>query len=233
LVRGRVVDHRSWSCDRDRGSSGDRERSEDHGPVGRGIAELNAEAGPLRHERHHPLGGEFSLTHLVNVCVGEVPERLSDAEWPAGEWPAEERGRYRGLCNISDVYGPDQEERVLNAFDQQGLAGIGAVAGFVDGDDGFATVDGTSGHPEIWCSVNTDGTLVRLDLTYPEYLEALLLTRRLFGWQYLYADPRDPGFGYCHPDLGPDLDFLERTFPHDDFSELRARWNVQLRGGNE
>lgn len=187
------------------------------------------------------VGGEFSLTHLVNVCVGTVPDGLSDAEWPTaewptGQWPTGERVRYRELCNISDVYGPNQEERVLCAFDSQGLAGIGAIAGFIDGDgddEEFATRDGEPGHPEIWFSVNTDGTLVRLDLTYPEYLETLLLTRGLFGWQYLYADPRDPGFGYCLPDLGPGLDFLERTFPHDDFSKLRARWDIHLRDRDE
>ncbi|WTW99897.1 hypothetical protein OG216_44005 [Streptomycetaceae bacterium NBC_01309] len=179
------------------------------------------------------IGGEFWLTHLVNVCVAEVPAGLPEADWPAEACPHAEDGRYGYLCNISEVFGPNEEELVVQAFDQQGLAGIGAVTGFACGDDGFTTVDGSPGHPEIWFSVNTDATLVRLDITYPEYLEMLLLTRGLFGWQYLYADPRDPGFGHHRPDMGPDLDFLERTFPRDDFSELRARWDVHLRDRRE
>ncbi|MFI7275509.1 hypothetical protein [Streptomyces sp. NPDC049879] len=174
------------------------------------------------------IGGEFWLTHLVNVCVGSVPDGPPDAAWPAGAWPPEGPDRWY-LCNVSEVFGPEERELVVHAFDSQGKVGIGALAGFARGDDGFTTVDGTAGHPEIWFSVNTDGTLVRLDITYPEYLDALLLTRGLFGWQYLYADPRDPGFGFYRPKLGPGLDFLERTFPQDDFSGLRARWNAHLR----
>ncbi|WP_405676601.1 hypothetical protein OG292_18280 [Streptomyces sp. NBC_01511] len=179
------------------------------------------------------IGGEFCLNHLVNVCVDEVPEGLSDTEWATEEWPTGRHGGYRYLCYTAEVDGPNEEEGMLHAFDQQFLTGTGGIAGFAVGDEKFATVDGNPGHPEIWYSVNTDGTLLRLDITYPEYLETLLLTRGLLGWQYLYADPRDPGFGYCRPRLGPDLDFLERTFPHDDFSGLRARWDAHLRVRDE
>lgn len=168
------------------------------------------------------IGGEFWLTHLVNVAVGHVPAELPDTVWPLGA-----RGDYGAVCDVSEVYGPDEEERVLHGFDGQGLTGNGALAGFtVSDDDECATLEGTPGHPEIWFSVNTDGTLVRLDLTYTEYLETLLLTRGLHGWQYLYAAPDDPGFGHYGTDLGPRLDFLERTFPDDDFSPLRARWEL-------
>ncbi|WP_436772458.1 hypothetical protein [Yinghuangia sp. YIM S09857] len=204
------------------------------------------------------IGGEFYLHHLVSACVGEVVDGVPDEEWSSSErstaeWAEAKRAagedvRYRLLCNISDVYGPNEEERILNGFDQQGQSGIGGIAGFAaaeegeegkegeegeEGAGGFATVGGESGQPEIWYSVNTDGTLVRLNLTYPEYLETLLLTRGLFGWQYLYADPHDPGLGYRRTDLRLGLALLEQAFPDDDFSDLRARSDAHLRHRGE
>ncbi|TDC70836.1 hypothetical protein [Streptomyces hainanensis] len=189
------------------------------------------------------LGGETGLNHLVNACVGWVPHHVSEADWPASE-----RG-YRGLVgNVSEVYGPEAEagagaddddddeeggliELVLHGFDGTARTGDGAIAGF-RAEDGV--VLDASGHPEIWYSVNTSGTLVRLDLSYPEYLETLLLTRGLHGWQYLFADPHDPGFPeYFRLNIGPHLDFIARAFPHDDFSALRARYEAFTRAREE
>ncbi|WP_411084762.1 hypothetical protein [Streptomyces sp. cmx-18-6] len=168
------------------------------------------------------LGGEFRLNHLVNTCVGWVPPTISEADWPASE-----RGYSRLVANVSEVYMPEADEEgeltelVLHGFDGTAHTGDGAIAGF-RAEDGV--VLDASGHPEIWYSVNTSGTLVRLDLSYPEYLETLLLTRGLHGWQYLFADPHDPGFPeYFHLDIGPHLDFIARAFPRSDFSALRAR----------
>ncbi|WP_159030036.1 hypothetical protein [Kitasatospora albolonga] len=168
------------------------------------------------------LGGEFGLNHLVNACVGSVPRTISEADWPTSE-----RG-YSGLvANVSEVYMPEVDmegeltELVLHGFDGNVHTGDGAIAGF-RAEDGV--VLDMSGHPEIWYSVNTSGTVVRLGLSYPEYLETLLLTRGLHGWQYLFADPHDPGFPeYFHLDIGRHLDFIARAFPRDDFSALRAR----------
>lgn len=177
------------------------------------------------------VGGEFWLNHLVNVLVDRVPNDLPEARWPRQE---RDHDRLRTDC---DVHTPDGEERGVTVFDSQCVAGIGAVTGFAEADEGSIIIDEASGQPEIWYHVNTDATLVRLHLTYPEYLEALLLTRGFHGWQYLYADPHDPGFGYCAPDLRRQLDFVERTFPGDDFSTLRSRLDMhapvhdQRRGG--
>ncbi|GAA3734060.1 hypothetical protein GCM10022225_15490 [Plantactinospora mayteni] len=74
---------------------------------------------------------------------------------------------------------------------------------------------------------------MRLDITYPEYLDAMLLTRGLIHWPYLYADPNDPGFGYAQADLRRDVDFLARTFPRDDFSDLRARADILARARDQ
>ncbi|WP_129843448.1 hypothetical protein [Streptomyces sp. RFCAC02] len=184
------------------------------------------------------IGGEVGLTHLVNACVGSVPDTVSE-----GDWPAPERGDHGRVANVSEVYGPGDEdgedeeeeggftERVLHGFDGTAHTGNGAIAGF-RAEDGVV-LDG-SGQPEIWYSVSTSGTLVRLGLSYPEYLEALLLTRGLHGWQYLFADPHDPGFPpYFRLDIGSGLDFIARTFPHDDFSALRARHEAFTRARKE
>ncbi|MFI6289616.1 hypothetical protein ACIBCM_33610 [Streptomyces sp. NPDC051018] len=90
------------------------------------------------------------------------------------------------------------------------------------------------GAPRSGTPSTPSGTLVRLDLSYPEYLETLLLTRGLHGWQNLFADPHDPGFPeYFHLDVGPRLDFIARAFPHDDFSALRARYEAFTRAREE
>jgi hypothetical protein len=175
------------------------------------------------------LGGELGLNHLVNVCVGRAPHTVSEADWPASE-----RGDHGLVANVSDVYGPEAEdedggltELVLHGFDGTAHTGDGAITGF-RAEDGI--VLDKSGHPEIWYSVNTSGTLVRLDLSYPEYLETLLLTRGLHGWQYLFADPHDSGFPeHFHLNIGPRLDFIARAFPRDDFSALRARYEAFTR----
>lgn len=171
-----------------------------------------------RAARQPAVGGEFFLDHLAGVCVVEVPAHVSEADWPLRERP--------GVGCSQDVFGPDGEELVVRTFDAH-ASGDGASAGFREDEDGAVALDG--GQPEIWYAVSTEYSLLRLDLTYPEYLDALLLTRGLLNWQYLYADPHDPGFGPASAQLGPGLDFLERTFPRDDFSALRSRWESHAR----
>ncbi|WP_052848764.1 hypothetical protein [Streptomyces avicenniae] len=179
------------------------------------------------------LGGELGLNHLVNACVGWVPGTVPEADWPASE-----RRDNGEVTNVSEVYGPPTEsedeeedepytELVVHGFDGTAHTGDGAIAGFRA--EGGVVLD-ASGNPEIWFSVNTSGTLVRLDLSYPQYLETLLLTRGLHGWQYLFADPHDPGFPeYFRLDIGRHIDLVARAFPEDDFSALRARYEAFTR----
>jgi hypothetical protein len=165
------------------------------------------------------IGGEFWLTNLARVCVGRVPDHVTAAQWPGSRTPTSSR---------LDAYDPvDSGEHTLYGFDGAGYRGTGAAAGFAagrDGDDGPLALDKTVGLPEIWFYVVTDRNLVRLDLDYPGYLDAMLRTRGFLHWQYLYADPADPWFSGPHrPDLRRHVDFLATAFPDEDFSDLATR----------
>ncbi|MGA5822910.1 hypothetical protein ACPC54_34245 [Kitasatospora sp. NPDC094028] len=64
-----------------------------------------------------------------------------------------------------------------------------------------------------------------LELDYPGYLEALLLTRGLYGWQFLYADVRlaDPAYAPLVDLIRTGLDFLAEALPDPRYAELEAR----------
>ncbi|WP_091099661.1 hypothetical protein [Micromonospora citrea] len=78
--------------------------------------------------------------------------------------------------------------------------------------------------PEIWFHDLRDGAL-RMDLDYPGYLEALLVTKGVIGWQYLYCAPEDCGMGFFPlvDGLAEMLDVFPRLFPHHDYADLAAR----------
>ncbi|MFE0251582.1 hypothetical protein [Streptomyces sp. NPDC059010] len=72
---------------------------------------------------------------------------------------------------------------------------------------------------------------VRLDLTYPAYLEQLAITKGTLGWQHLFTE--EPPFG--HPDfadvvqrLTTMLDVFPRLFPAWNYSELASRLEARL-----
>jgi len=71
---------------------------------------------------------------------------------------------------------------------------------------------------------------VRLDLTYNEYLSALLLTKGLYGWQYLYADVSfgDPALEHLTECLRNGLDALPDMFPGWDYTSLSQRLEARL-----
>ncbi|MEU0845412.1 hypothetical protein ABZ370_38925 [Streptomyces sp. NPDC005962] len=70
----------------------------------------------------------------------------------------------------------------------------------------------------------------KLDLTFVEYQEALLRTKGLRGWQYLFADISlaDPGLSDIGESLEQAFEVLPVIFPDDDFSPLRERLEARL-----
>lgn len=71
--------------------------------------------------------------------------------------------------------------------------------------------------------------MLKMDLDYHGYLDALLLTMGTFGWQYLYTDIalKDAGsstIGY----LQRMLETFPAMFPERDYSELRERFEQRL-----
>ncbi|NBE52755.1 hypothetical protein [Streptomyces boluensis] len=71
---------------------------------------------------------------------------------------------------------------------------------------------------------------IKLDLTYHEYLEALLLTKGAYSWQYLFAD-----ISLNRPDFSDDVNNLTNMlrvfpeiFPEHDYTQLSARLEARL-----
>ncbi|MFD5750770.1 hypothetical protein [Streptomyces sp. NPDC127033] len=83
--------------------------------------------------------------------------------------------------------------------------------------------------PEIWFFDIRQGTM-RMELEYPEYLDALLLTKGVIGWQYLYVDPAFSGVGFasCAERLKEMLEVFPRLFPDHDYTDLRTRLQERL-----
>jgi hypothetical protein len=76
---------------------------------------------------------------------------------------------------------------------------------------------------EIWY-LDTGHSWVRLDLDYRDYLDNLVLTKSIIGWQYLFADvtPDIYEFSRHIDDLTTMLDVFQKLFPHHDYEPLRA-----------
>jgi hypothetical protein len=71
----------------------------------------------------------------------------------------------------------------------------------------------------------------RTSLSYDRYLQMLCLTRGFLMWQYLFCKGARVE-QYDIESIERGLAFIEREFPHDDYSELRDRLNrvKSLRG---
>ncbi|GLW13225.1 hypothetical protein Misp01_83530 [Microtetraspora sp. NBRC 13810] len=84
--------------------------------------------------------------------------------------------------------------------------------------------------PEIWYFDIRQGP-TRLHISYGDYLDVMLRTKGLYGWQYLFAKPDPDNYGMCVslPYLRDGLDFLAHEFPDDDLSDLRAKLEERMR----
>ncbi|MEU9793165.1 hypothetical protein AB0E27_21485 [Streptomyces sparsogenes] len=71
---------------------------------------------------------------------------------------------------------------------------------------------------------------VKMDITYREYLDALLLTKGTYGWQYLYTDPSQSYGGLLSKVnyLKRMLDLFPEIFPQYDYTSLRERLEARL-----
>ncbi|WP_159054608.1 hypothetical protein [Streptomyces dysideae] len=83
--------------------------------------------------------------------------------------------------------------------------------------------------PEVWFFDMRQGAM-RMELDYPGYLEALLVTKGVIGWQYLYCEPELCGEGFIplEDGLSEMLDVLPRLFPDHDYTDLRVRLEERL-----
>ncbi|MFD0001104.1 hypothetical protein ACFVJ4_01605 [Streptomyces sp. NPDC127178] len=83
--------------------------------------------------------------------------------------------------------------------------------------------------PELWFFDMRQGA-VRMELDYPAYLENVLITKGVIGWQYLYCAPEDCGMGFIPlvDGLKEMLDVFPRLFPDHDYTDLRARLRERM-----
>ncbi|MFE5818787.1 hypothetical protein ACFQ6S_35920 [Streptomyces sp. NPDC056479] len=83
---------------------------------------------------------------------------------------------------------------------------------------------------EIWFYDMNQQRLALLDLDYSSYVDNLLITKGIPGWQYLYSDTRldDEEFRQLARQLKISLDALEEVFPDHDYTDLRARLEERL-----
>ncbi|MDT0347131.1 hypothetical protein [Streptomyces litchfieldiae] len=152
------------------------------------------------------LGGEFRITDLFSA-VNKRPPDLIPAGWPGAQLCAE-----------------------LRVIDDTPLTAAGRLAAI--------RIQRHTDPLEVWyydMDMNEiegwNGQLVRLELTYPQYVEQLALTRGTHGWQYLFTAEvpfGDPYFKDIRTGLAAMLDHFPGLFPAWDFTDLRRRFAARF-----
>ncbi|MFD7070435.1 hypothetical protein ACFV97_24730 [Streptomyces sp. NPDC059913] len=86
------------------------------------------------------------------------------------------------------------------------------------------------GSAELWYFDLRQGP-TRLHIKYGEYLDAMLRTKGLYDWQYLFAqpDPQNYGMRVSLPYLRKGIEFLTHEFPEDDLADLQDRLEQRAR----
>lgn len=126
---------------------------------------------------------------------------------------------------LSDPVLASRDRRVLASLklvDQEPSGGTGRVAGMRVVDAGR--------DPELWFYDMPHRILVKLEINYVQYLEAVFTLRGASGWQFLFADVdlREPMFGSDVENLTAAFNLFYELFPDDDYSDLRARLEARL-----
>lgn len=119
----------------------------------------------------------------------------------------------------------EQERRLygeLRAFDEQPRGGGGTLSAL--------RIDPGMSNPEVWYYHATRGVF-RMDLDYPGYLDALLVTKGTDGWQYLFTDVslHDIDFQGAAENIQNMLRIFPEVFPGHDYAPFEARLAERLR----
>lgn len=140
-------------------------------------------------------------------CLKHIHRALSRALLPPEDWtmPVPER----------NILGS------LHVIDNSPHGGSGDVAGLHMNKNS---------EPEVWFYDAGLHRIHRLDISYAEYLDTVLLTKGTTGWQYLFADVQ---LGAAEFNTSADMlqtmfDRFPHIFPEYDYSELRQRWEARL-----
>lgn len=84
--------------------------------------------------------------------------------------------------------------------------------------------------PEIWLYDISQPRMEKLDIGFTAYLDALLTTKGVPGWQHLFVenDLRSDEFRSTVNDLKEMLNYLPQLFPEHDYDALRDRLEARL-----
>ncbi|MFF4547208.1 hypothetical protein [Streptomyces sp. NPDC001435] len=83
--------------------------------------------------------------------------------------------------------------------------------------------------PEVWYYHATRG-IFRMDIGYPEYLDALLVTKGAYGWQYLFTEVAfdDIDFQGAAENIHNMLQVFPEIFPDHDYTPFARRLAERL-----
>jgi hypothetical protein len=120
---------------------------------------------------------------------------------------------------------PNEERPLLQSFrviDDHPQGGTGTLVA-------LRIIEGAIS-PEVWYYHGTRGS-VKLDVDYCGYLDALIVTKGFYGWQYLYADVPLAAHDFTNvaKQLRLRLDLLSRLFPDHDYAPLEERFAQRQR----
>lgn len=154
-----------------------------------------------------PFGGEFWLTDIYIALLQEPP----DLTWETS--PEEDRR----LC---------EELRIIDSTPSAATGQLAAIR-----------VQPNVNPLEVWyydmnlnTAVGRDRQYVRMNVTYPEYLDSLLATKGTFGWQYLYTDVslRSEGLEGVAFALTSMIEVFPEIFSKHDYTSLADRLQERL-----
>ncbi|MFD6286821.1 hypothetical protein [Streptomyces sp. NPDC060205] len=201
----------------------------------RSAAEFSVEKSEFQGEGARPLTAEDERIiglYMGPEAVEQVVNHLFDAEQIHLSWHTPDHAVYGEFALkdlrtcLSGPYMPYTDERLTSAeqlvMDEiktlEEAPGSGRLTAL------RVSMDMTPCH-ELWFYDMNQQRFELLDLKYSSYLDALLITKGIPGWQYLYADVRlaEDEFRQLASQLERSLDALEEVFPAYDYSALRQR----------
>jgi hypothetical protein len=206
----------------------------------RSTAEFVVEKSEIDSEGDRPLTAEDA--NLIGLYMGpdavdQVADHLLDAEQIHLSWHTPDHAVYGEFALkdlrtcLSGFYMPYTDERLAPAeqlvMDEiktlEESPGSGRLTAL------RVSMDMTPRH-ELWFYDMNQQRFELLDLKYSSYVDTLLITKGIPGWQYLYTDARlaDDEFRHLAGQLERSLDALEEVFPAHDYSALRERLEARL-----
>lgn len=173
----------------------------------------------------------FPLTEKLKESY--FPYRYRALHWRATDTKIPLFGEFN-VMNIdaaSEVMIPVQDF-AWKKSDEGLLSGLSILDDISRGGGGqLATMRFLTGvpSPEIWF-LDRFHTFVKLDLDYRSYLDNLIVTKGITGWQYLFADVSLSASEYDSTleSIRTMLQILPEHFPSYDYEPLKGRLEARL-----